>query len=115
MTRVKGATHAIKRRRKILSRTKGYRFGRSTKEREAKVAMIKAGVSAYTHRKNRKGDFRRLWQIKINAAARRHGLSYSALMGILKRHNIGLDRKVLAGLAERKPDTFERIVTQVKK
>lgn len=114
MTRVKGATHAIKRRRKILSRTKGYRFGRSTKEREAKVAMIKAGVSAFTHRKNRKSDFRRLWQVKINAAVRAHDMSYSAFISALKKQKIGLDRKILAGLAEFQPETFERVLAKVK-
>lgn len=76
--------------------------------------MIKAGVSAFAHRKKRKSDFRRLWQIKINAAARRHGLSYSTLIGALKHHKIGIDRKVLAALAEHKPETFERIVAKVQ-
>ena len=114
MTRVKGATHAIKRRRSILSRTKGYRFGRRTKERQAKEAMIHAGVHAFNHRKQKKADFRRLWQIKINAAARMHGLSYSAFIAALKKAGIGLDRKILAGLAEHQPETFERIVNKVK-
>lgn len=76
--------------------------------------MIKAGVNAYTHRKSKKSDFRRLWQIKINAAVRQHGLSYSTFMKALKQHNIGLDRKVLALLVEHEPTAFERIVAKVK-
>ncbi len=114
MSRVKRGTISNKRRRSTLKKVKGYRFGRSTKEREAKVAIIKAGVHAFAHRKDKKNDFRRLWQIKIGAALREHGLSYSKFMGALGKKGIALDRKVLAHLAEREPAAFAAVVAQVK-
>jgi large subunit ribosomal protein L20 len=114
MTRVKGATHAIKKRRSILKRAKGFRFGRSTKERQAKEAVIHAGVHAFNHRRDRKADFRRLWQIRINAAVRPLGLSYSRFIDALKKKDILLDRKVLSGIAQENPETFERIVEKIK-
>jgi large subunit ribosomal protein L20 len=115
MTRVKGATHAIKRRRKILSQAKGYRFDRSSKERAAKEAVIHAGVHAFAHRRTKKRDFRRLWSLRINAAVRALGLpSYSRFIDTLKKKNIGLDRKVLATLAKDHPDVFERVANEVK-
>lgn len=113
MTRVKRGTHAIKRRRKLLSKTKGYRNARSTKERQAKEAWVHAARHAFNHRKQKKGVFRRLWQTKINAAVREHGMSYSQFIDALKKKNIGLDRKVLATLAENNPETFERIVKKI--
>lgn len=73
-----------------------------------------AGVHAFNHRKDKKNDFRRLWQIKINAAVRNHGLSYSAFMGALKKHAVGLDRKTLAHLAEHEPKTFDRVVAKIQ-
>lgn len=73
-----------------------------------------AGVHAFNHRRAKKGGFRRLWQIKINAAARKHGLSYSALIGALKKKSVGVDRKILAHLAESEPKTFDRIIEHVK-
>lgn len=115
MTRVKGATHAIKRRRSILARTKGYRNARSTKERQAKVGMIHAGVHAFNHRKDRKSDFRRLWQTKIGAAVRERGMSYSKFIDALKKKGMRLDRKILSGIAEHKPKTFDRVYEQVTK
>lgn len=114
MTRVKRGTTSMKRRRNLLSKVKGYRFGRKSKERQAKEAWIHARVHAFNHRKQKKGDFRRLWQTKIGAATRAHGLSYSTFIGNLKKKNIGLDRKILAGLAEHKPETFERVLAKAK-
>jgi len=114
MTRVKRGVTSLKRRRKILKQAKGYRFGRGTKEREAKQAIIRAGQHAFAHRRKKKGDFRKLWQIKINAAVRPFGSSYSKFIDALKKNKIELDRKVLADLAEHHPKTFEKIVEKVK-
>jgi len=112
MTRVKRGTTSLKHRRKVLKQAKGYRFGRSTKERLAKEALLHAGVHAFAHRRKKKGDFRRLWQIKINAAAREHGVSYSVFINALKKKKIGLNRKMLADLAEHNPKTFKQVVTE---
>lgn len=114
MSRVKRGTISNKHRRSVLKKVKGYRFGRSTKEREAKVAIVKAGVHAFAHRRDKKNDFRRLWQIKIGAAAKVQGISYSKLMGALTKKGILLDRKILAHLAEKEPATFAAIVAEVK-
>ncbi len=114
MPRVKRGTIGIKKRRTILAAAKGYRFGRSKKEREARTALLHAGAYAFAHRRDKKNDFRRLWQIKINAAARAHGLSYSQFTHLLKTKNIQLDRKILAGLAEHHPTIFTAVVDQAK-
>lgn len=114
MPRVKGATHAIKRRRKILRQVKGYRFARSKKERAAREALLHAGKYAFAHRRRKKKDFRRLWQIRINAAVRPHGLSYSRFIHLLKTKNIELDRKILAGLAGQNPAIFRALVETVQ-
>ncbi|GMQ95036.1 MAG: 50S ribosomal protein L20 [Patescibacteria group bacterium] len=114
MTRIKRGTISLKRRRSVLKQVKGYRFGRSTKERQAKEAIAHAGAHAFTHRRDKKGDFRRLWQIKINAAVRPLGLSYSKFIDALKKKEVGLDRKVLADIAENNPEVFERIVKEVQ-
>lgn len=105
----------MKRRRSILKAVKGYRLGRKSKERQAKEAIMHAGVHAFTHRRDKKGDFRRLWQIRIGAAARTGGISYSKLMGALKKEHISLNRKVLAEIAEKHPETFQSIVAKVRK
>ncbi len=114
MTRVKRGTISLKRRRNILGQVKGYRFGRKSKERMAKEAIAHAGTHAFQHRRKKKGDFRRLWQIKINAASRAKGISYSKLMNGLKKSGITLNRKVLAELAETKPEIFSKIVESFK-
>lgn len=105
----------LKRRKNLLKRTKGFRWGRKSKITLAKVAARKAGVYAFAHRRDRKGDFRRLWQIQINAAVREHGLSYSKFIDLLKKHKIELDRKILAQLAREYPAIFNKIVEVVKK
>lgn len=115
MPRVKRGTTSLKKRRRMLKQAKGFRFGRSKKERQAREALLHAGAYALAHRRDKKGDFRRLWQIKINAAVRPLGLSYSRFINQLKKHRIELDRKILAQLAEREPDTFTKIVESVKK
>jgi len=114
MPRVKGGKTTLKRRKNLLSKVKGYQFGRSTKKREAREAFYHAGVHAFDHRRNKKGDFRRLWNIKISAAVRQFELSYSKFIDLLKKKNIDLDRKILADLAENNPDTFKMIVETVK-
>lgn len=114
MTRVKRGVISQKRRRNMLSRVKGYRFGRSTKERQAREAILHAGNHAFAHRRAKKRDFRRLWQVQINAAARNQGISYSKLIDALKKKNVAINRKMLADLAENNPDTFNKIVEEVK-
>lgn len=114
MTRVKRGTTSLKRRRNILKQVKGYRFGRSTKERQAKEAIRHAGNHAFAHRRTKRRDFRRLWQVQINAAVRQGGLSYSKFIDALKKKGIAINRKMLANLAEHNPDSFNKIVEEVK-
>jgi large subunit ribosomal protein L20 len=108
MSRVKRSLHAKKKRRATLERTKGYRGQANSSYKRAKEALLKADSYAYRDRRNKKRDFRRLWIQRINAAARREGLSYSAFMHGLKLAGIELDRKVLADIAVRDPETFRR-------
>ncbi|OHA18363.1 MAG: 50S ribosomal protein L20 [Candidatus Taylorbacteria bacterium RIFCSPLOWO2_02_FULL_43_11] len=114
MTRVKKAVNALKYRRNILKMTKGYRFGRSKKERQAQEAVFHAGIHAFAHRRDKKSDYRKLWNVKINAAVRPAGLSYSRFINALKKKNIVLDRKILADLAENNPESFGRVLEAVK-
>jgi len=114
MTRVKRGTISLKRRRNVLKQTKGFRWGRKSKERLAKEALLHAGVHRFHDIRKKKRDFRKLWQIKINAACRENGLSYSVFMNKLKKTEIGLNRKILAEIAEKHPQVFEEIVKKVK-
>ncbi len=114
MTRVKKGVHALKRRRSVLKQTKGFRHGRSKKEKQAKEALLHAGNYAFAHRKDKKSHNRKLWNIKINAGARELGMSYSKLIGALKKKKIELDRKILADLAENHPKTFAKILADLK-
>lgn len=114
MTRVKRGKISLKRRRNVLKQVKGYRFGRKSKERQAREAILHAGTYAFQHRRKKKREFRKLFQIKINAASRIHGISYSKFIDKLKKASIGLDRKVLAELAEKHPEIFSKIVEKVK-
>ena len=114
MTRVKKGVNALKGRRNVLRQTKGFRHGRSTKERAASEALLHAGAYAFAHRRDKKGDFRKLWTVRINAALGREGISYSKFIGSLKRANIGLDRKILSILADQNPNTFQKVVERVK-
>ncbi len=114
MTRVKRGTIANKRRKNVLKQTKGYRFGRSTKEAQAKEAIAHAGSYAFAHRKDKKADARTLWNTRINAALRAQGGTYSTFISALKKANIELDRKILSTLAQKHPETFARIVAKVK-
>jgi large subunit ribosomal protein L20 len=106
--RVKRSVHARKKRREVLERTKGFRGEANHNYKRAKEALIKAETYAYRDRRNRKRDFRRLWITRINAAAKLNGMSYSQFMHGLKLAGIELDRKVLADIAVRDPETFRR-------
>jgi large subunit ribosomal protein L20 len=114
MPRVKRGSKRRERRKKLLSRAKGYFLGKSKLYRFAKEAVDRAGAFAYVGRKRRKRDFRRLWIVRINAAAREHDMSYSAFMAGLRRAGVGLDRKSLAELAARDPQAFAKLVEAVR-
>jgi large subunit ribosomal protein L20 len=115
MARVKRGVAKNKRRKNILAQTKGYRFDRKSKERIAKVAIKHAGAHAFKHRRAKKRDFRRLFSLRINAASRENGTSYSKLIGSLKKNKIGLDRKSLSALAMKHPAVFQRILQTLTK
>jgi large subunit ribosomal protein L20 len=104
-----------KRRSNLLAKTKGYMWGRKSKIKLAKVAVLKAGVNAYRGRKQKKRDFRSLWTVRLNAAAREHGMSYSKFIDALKKANVELDRKVLAAMALEYPKAFAKVIGEVKK
>jgi len=106
MTRVKRSVHARKKRRATLAMAKGYRGDASRHYRVAKEAVLKA--DQYRDRRNRKRDFRRLWITRINAAARQNGMTYATFIHGLQTAGIELDRKVLADIAVRDPETFRR-------
>jgi large subunit ribosomal protein L20 len=108
MTRVKRSLHAKKKRRATLALTKGFRGEANSNYKRAKEALMKADAYAYRDRRNRKRDFRRLWITRINAAARESGMSYSQFIHGMALANITLDRKVLADIAVRDPETFRR-------
>ena len=114
MTRVKKAVHALKNRRNVLRQTKGFRFRRSTNEAAANEALAHAGAYSFAHRRDKKGDFRRLWNVRINAGLRPLGFSYSKFIGAAKKKGIALDRKSLAYLAENNPKAFQKVVDLVK-
>lgn len=113
MPRVKRGVHRVKRRRYILARTKGYMWGRKSKITVAKVAALKAGSYAYRDRRTRKRNFRALWNIRISAVARLHGVSYSKFMHALKKKGVALDRKILSHLAVEYPAIFSKIIKEV--
>jgi len=114
MPRVKRGTMHTKRRRNILAKAKGFKWGRKNLIKIAKTAVTKAGAHAYRDRRVKKRNARALWQIKINAAARANGTIYSKLMYGLSKNKIELDRKVLADIAEHHPEVFSKIVKQVQ-
>lgn len=114
MPRVKRGKIAHKRREKVLKYTKGFKWGRKSKERAAKEALLHAWSYAFRGRKQKKRDYRRLWQTKINAAVRPLGLSYSKFIAGLKKEKIEIDRKILSDLAAKNPKVFTQIVESVK-
>lgn len=113
MARVKRGTMKNKRRKNILAQTKGYRFDRKSKERVAKEAIKHAGSYAFRHRRAKKREFRNLFTLRINAAVRPLGLSYSKFIDVLKKKNVTLDRKSLSTLAKDHPEVFEKLVKQI--
>ena len=114
MSRVKRGTIANKKRKKILKHTKGFKWDRKSKERAAREALLHAWTNAFKGRKIKKRDYRMLWNVRINAAAREHGLKYSQFVNALKKKNVKLDRKILSDLAITEPETFKKIVEFVK-
>ncbi len=114
MTRVKRGTIAHKKRERLLKHTKGFRWGRKSKERGAKEALIHGWSRSFKGRKEKKRDFRTLWNVKVNAAARESGITYGKLIHALKTKGVKLDRKILADLAEHEPAVFKKIVGSVK-
>ncbi len=113
MARVKKGTNALKTRRNTLRMVKGYRFGRGTKERQAEEAIFHAGTYAFAHRKDKKGDFRKMWTVRLNSELRENGLSYSKFIGALKKKNIALNRKVLSEIAAERPETLKKIISSL--
>lgn len=111
MPRVKGGVVTHRRHKKVLKLTKGHRATRHALYRRAHESMLHALNYAYCHRRERKGDMRRLWIIRINAAARAGGLSYGQFMGGLRRANVAINRKALAEMAVSDPSGFSRLLT----
>ena len=114
MPRANSSVPRHRRHRKIVKQAKGYYGARSRNFKAAKDAVEKAGLYAYRDRRQKKRQFRRLWIIRINAAARQNGLSYSQFIAKLKAKGIDLDRKVLADLAMNQPETFNELASSLK-
>jgi large subunit ribosomal protein L20 len=114
MPRVKRSVAGRKKRREVLKQAKGYYSSRGKHFRAAREQVIHSGVYAYRDRRARKGDFRRLWIIRINAAARLNGLSYSKLISGLRLAEVEVDRKMLAELAVNEPDAFAALAEVAK-
>jgi large subunit ribosomal protein L20 len=114
MPRVKRGTIAHKKREKLLKLTKGYRWGRKSKERAAKEALLHSLSRKFKGRKEKKRVNRGLWQTQINAAVRAEGMKYSRFIDALKKKNVKLDRKILADIAQNEPEIFKKIVEFVK-
>ena len=114
MPRVKGGPHTRRRHKKVLKLAAGQRGARSRRFRSANEAVLHALSYSYRDRRTRKRDMRSLWIARINAAARQRGLTYSQFMHLLREAHVDLDRKMLADLAVREPDTFEQILSEVR-
>jgi large subunit ribosomal protein L20 len=114
MARVKRSVHAKKKRREVLADAKGYTGSRRTRVRLAKEQLLHSGMYAYRDRRDRKGQFRRLWITRINAAVRPHGMSYSRFVNGLRTAGVEVDRRILADLAVRDPGAFAQLVERAK-
>lgn len=114
MVRVKRGLIAKKKHKKLKKQAKGYMKTRRASVKKAREAVTRAGQHAYRDRKRKKREMRRLWIIKLNAALREQGLTYSEFINLLKKNKIELDRKILSQIAEKEPEIFEKIVSQVK-
>jgi len=114
MPRVKGGVTSLKRRRNVLKRAKGYRHGRSKKERAANESLVHAGRNAFAGRRDKKNDFRQLWIVRLNAALRENDAgSYSTFIARVKKAGVQLDRKVLSTLAKDHPEAFKRMLAKI--
>ena len=111
MPRVKTGVTTRHRHKKVLALTKGQRATRHALYRRAHESMLKSLSYAYSHRRERKGDMRRLWTLRINAASRAQGLTYSQFMNGLKRAGVDINRKMLADMAVREPEIFTNLVS----
>lgn len=114
MTRVKRGVTSHRKREKLLRHVKGFKWGRKSKERYAREALLHAWSHAFVGRKLKKRNYRRLWQTKIGAASKTEGISYSKFISALHKKNIQLDRKILAELAEHHPDVFKKVFEMTK-
>lgn len=114
MARVKRAVHAKKNHKKVLDRASGYKGAKSRRFKTANEQVMHAMQDSYDHRRKRKGDFRRLWIQRINAASRQHGMSYSTFIAGLKAAEIEVDRKMLADMAINDTDAFAQLVEVAK-
>jgi len=114
MARVKRAVHAKKNHKKVLDRASGYKGAKSRRFKTANEQVMHAMQDSYDHRRKRKGDFRRLWIQRINAASRQHGMSYSTFIAGLKAAEIEVDRKMLADLAVNDNEAFAQLVEVAK-
>jgi|SRR3989344_1828881 len=115
MPRVKRGTTAHRKRERLLKTTKGYRWGRKSKKRAAREATLHAWPRAFRGRKEKKRNYRTLWNVRVNAASRLEGITYSKLIAALKKKHIALDRKILADLAANEPAIFTKIVQEALK
>jgi large subunit ribosomal protein L20 len=114
MPRVKRGTIAHKKREKLLKQTKGFKWGRKSKERAAKEALLHALSRSFRGRKEKKRTYRTLWNVRVNAAARSEGTTYSKLIPALKKKGVALNRKMLADLALNEPAVFKKVIEFVK-
>jgi len=114
MARVKRSVHAKKKRREVLDAAKGYTGSRRVRYRAAKEQLLHSGMYAYRDRRDRKAEFR-LWIVRINAACRPHGISYSRFIAGLRAEGVELDRKILADMAVRDPAAFASLVDVAKR
>ena len=114
MPRVKRGVTAHRRHKKVLSLTKGHRATKHSLYRRAHESMLKSLSYAYAHRRERKGDMRRLWILRVNAASRAHGITYGQFIDGLKKAGVELDRKMLADMAVKQPEAFAELVTIAK-
>lgn len=113
MARVKRGTTKNKRKSKILKLAKGFRNARSTKFKQAKQAVIRAGQHAFAHRRKKKRIFRKLWQVQISAGLKEHNISYSKFIDLVTKGKFGINRKMLALLARENIETFDKVISEI--
>jgi len=114
LARIKRGTTVRRRHKKVLALTKGHRATRHSLYKRAHESMLHALSYAYAHRRKRKGDMRRLWIVRVNAASRAQGLNYGQFIYGLKKSGVDIDRKILADMAVREPEAFTSLVTTAK-